>query len=230
MLRTNLSTRPFYNERAVHVAAGVVAVLAIAVAAWQVVRIVRFSQHKTDLNAVVTKDRAEAEKNEREAAQILGKLDKKEVAQVTAAATEANDLINQRTFSWTQLFNELQATMPEDVMLMTIRPEFKDGVTTLTFDLQGKTAEDISDFWEHLEKIGTFHDVVWSTVQVTEQGFQRIQMKAVYTSHAPVPQNATTIPAPVPAPEPAAAENPAAAPPAAAASAQPGRGRGRGGR
>jgi len=122
------------------------------------------------------------------------------------------------------------ATMPEDVMLMTIRPEFKDGVTTLTFDLQGKTAEDISDFWEHLEKIGTFHDVVWSTVQVTEQGFQRIQMKAVYTSHAPVPQNATTIPAPVPAPEPAAAENPAAAPPAAAASAQPGRGRGRGGR
>src|SRR6185295_9768941 len=129
VLRTNLSTRPFYNERAVHVAAGVVAALAIAIAAWQVVRIVRFSQHKTDLNAVVTKDRAEAEKNEREAAQILGKLDKKEVAQVTAAATEANDLINQRTFSWTQLFNELQATMPEDVMLMTIRPEFKDGVT-----------------------------------------------------------------------------------------------------
>jgi len=116
------------------------------------------------------------------------------------------------------------------VMLLTIRPEFKDGVTTLTFDLQGKTAEDISDFWEHLEKIGTFHDVVWSTVQVTEQGYQRIQMKAIYTSQAPAPQNATTIPAPVPAPEPAAAENPAAAPPAAAASAQPGRGRGRGGR
>ena len=138
MLRTNLSTRPFYNERAVHVAAGVIAAVAIAVGAWQVVRIVRFSQHKTDLNAVITKDRAEAEKNEREAAQILGKLDKKEVALVTAAATEANDLINQRTFSWTQLFNELQATMPEDVMLMTIRPEFKDGVTTLNFDMVGR--------------------------------------------------------------------------------------------
>jgi Tfp pilus assembly protein PilN len=229
VLRTNLSTRPFYNERAVHVAAGVVAALAIAIAAWQVVRIVRFSQHKTDLNAVVTKDRAEAEKNEREAAQILGKLDKKEVALVTAAATEANDLINQRTFSWTQLFNELQATMPEDVMLMTIRPEFKDGVTTLNFDMQGKTAEDISEFWDHLEKTGGFHDVVWSGLQLTDQNFQRIQMRAVYTSHAPAPQNAITAPVPVPEPEPAAAENPPATPPAAA-SAQPGRGRGRGGR
>ena len=224
MLRTNLSTRPFYNERAVHVAAAVVAAAAIAIATWQVVRIIRFSHHKTDLNAVITKDRAEAEKNEREAAQILGKLDKKEVALVTAAATEANDLINQRTFSWTQLFNELQATMPEDVMLMTIHPEFKDGVTTLNFDMQGKTAEDISDFWDHLEKTGAFHDVVWSGLNLTEQGFQRIQMKAVYTSHVPSPQNAT----PIPAPEPAAAEQPPAAPPAGAASAQPGRGRGRG--
>jgi Tfp pilus assembly protein PilN len=227
VLRTNLSTRPFYNERAVHVVVAVVTALAIAVAAWQVVRIIRLSHTKTDLNAVIAKDRAEADKNVREAAQIRSKLDQKEVALVSAAATEANDLIEQRTFSWTQLFNELQATLPEDVMLMMIKPEFKEGVTTLSFDLQGKSPEDVQDFWDHLEKTGAFHDVVWSNLQMTEQGFQRIQMRVVYTSHAPSPQTASTVPQPVPQPETVDTPQPAASEPAPA---QPvaGRGRGRG--
>jgi Tfp pilus assembly protein PilN len=198
VLRTNLSTRPFYNERAVHVAAGVVAALAMAIAVWQVVRIVRFSHQKTELNAAITRDRADSEKNAREAAQIRSKLDQKEVAMVAAAAAEANDLIEQRTFSWTQLFNELQSTLPYDVMLTSIRPEFKEGVTTLNFDLQGKSADDVQDFWDHLEKTGAFHDVVWSGLQLTEQGFQRIQMKAMYTSHAPSPQAASVPPTPAP--------------------------------
>ena len=33
MLRTNLSTRPFYNERAVHVALGLVALVVLALTA-----------------------------------------------------------------------------------------------------------------------------------------------------------------------------------------------------
>ena len=34
MLRTNLATRPFYNERGVHLVLGVVAVLGLAVLAF----------------------------------------------------------------------------------------------------------------------------------------------------------------------------------------------------
>jgi Tfp pilus assembly protein PilN len=133
---------------------------------------------------VVTKDRAEAEKNEREAAQILGKLDKKEVAQVTAAATEANDLINQRTFSWTQLFNQLEATLPGDVMLTAVRPDFKDGVTQVNMDIEGRGGEEIDSFWERLEKTGAFHDIAWSGLTVTEDGIHHLQMTAVYTGAA----------------------------------------------
>jgi Tfp pilus assembly protein PilN len=209
VLRTNLSTRPFYNERAVHAIAAAVAVLALAIAAWQVSRIVRLSHDKTEFNAAITRDKAEAEKAEREAAQIRSGLDQKELAAVSGAASEANDLIEQRTFSWTQLFNELQATLPEDVMLTSIHPEFKEGVTTLNFDLQGKSAENIDEFWDHLEKTGSFHDIQWSAVQVTDEGLRRIQMKAVYTPHAAGPQTASTI-GPAPAAQPATIPPPAA--------------------
>ena len=38
------------------------------------------------------------------------------------AAQEANALIDQRTFSWTELFNQIEATLPPDVMLTSVRP------------------------------------------------------------------------------------------------------------
>jgi hypothetical protein len=181
MLRTNLSTRPFYNERAVYAMAAVVAALVLAVAAWQAVRVVRLSKYKTELNTAIRRDRNEAEARIRDAEQIRRGLNQKELAEVAAAAKEANELIERRTFSWTGLFNQLEATLPEDVMLMGVHPDFKDGETTVSLDLQGRASDDIDAFWDRLDKIGAFRDIQWSAVDVGEDGLHKVQMKAVYT-------------------------------------------------
>lgn len=180
MIRTNLSTRPFYNERAIHALAAIVAVLVVAVAAWQGVRIVQMSRYKTDLNAAIRKHRSETDIRERDAAQIRRGIDQKQLAIVSAQAKEANELIEERTFSWTQLFNLLEATLPDDVMLAAVRPEFKDGVTMINLELQGRSSEDIQAFWDRLEKTGAFHDVEWSAVSAMEST-DKMQMRAVYT-------------------------------------------------
>jgi hypothetical protein len=181
VLRTNLSTRPFYNERAVYAMAAGVAVLVLALTAWQAVRVVRLSKYKTELNTAVRRDRDEADARIRDAEQIRRGLDQKELAVVAAAAKEANELIERRTFSWTGLFNQLEATLPEDVMLVGVRPEFKDGDTMVNLDLQGKESDDIDAFWDRLEKIGFFRDIQWSGVDVGEDGIHKVQMKALYT-------------------------------------------------
>jgi Tfp pilus assembly protein PilN len=181
MLRANLSTRPFYNERGVHAAAALVALLAVAVAAWQGYHIVQLSRHKTELNTAIRKHRSETDLRERDAAQVRRGLNQKELAAIALQAKEANQLIEQRTFSWTELFNHLETTLPDDVMLMAVRPEFKDGVTTLDFDLQGKSSADIQTFWDRLEKTGAFHDVTWSAVTEADNGLDKMQMRAVYT-------------------------------------------------
>ena len=77
------------------------AVLVIALTAWQVTRVVRLSAYKTELNATVRRDRAEAEKLTRDAGEIRRGMNQQELAIVSAAAAEANDLIDQRAFSWT---------------------------------------------------------------------------------------------------------------------------------
>lgn len=181
MLRTNLSTRPFYNERAVHVVAALVALVLLAITAWQVVRVVRLSRYKTELNAAIKRDKNEAEYRTKEAASVRRGLDQKELAVVSQAAKEANLLIEQRTFSWTQLFNHLEATLPEDVMLISVRPEFDEGETQVSLDLQGRESDDIDTFWDSLEQTGAFRDIQWSAVMVTEEGLNKIQMTAVYT-------------------------------------------------
>ncbi len=181
MIRTNLSTRPFYNERAVHAAAVVVALVVLAITAWQVVRVVRLSRYKTELNTVIKRDRNEADYRAKDAAHIRRGLNQKELTVVAAAAKEANELIEQRTFSWTALFNQLESTLPEDVMLTAVRPEFKDGETQVNLEVQGRRSDDIDAFWDRLEKTGAFRDIQWSAVNVSEDGLHRIQMKAAYT-------------------------------------------------
>ena len=61
MLRTNLSTRPFYNERAVHIAIGLAAVLVAALTIWNIVRVVTLSRQNTELATRVNREHAEAE-------------------------------------------------------------------------------------------------------------------------------------------------------------------------
>lgn len=184
MLRTNLSTRPFYNERAIHAVAAVIAIVVIAITAWQVARVIRLSAYKTELNAAIARDKNEADRLAREAEDIRRGLDQKELSVVVTAAKEANGLIEQRTFSWTQLFNHLEATLPEDVMLTSVSPDFEEGVTHVNMEIQGRGGDVIDSFWERLEKTGAFHDIEWTGLTVSEDGIHRLQMSAVYTGAA----------------------------------------------
>ncbi len=180
MLRTNLSTRPFYNERGVRVALGAMALLVLAVTGWQGTRVVKLSRYRTELNTSIRREQRETDDFNRRAADVRRNINTQELATVAAAAKEANDLIEQRTFSWTALFNQLEATLPQDVMLVSVRPEFKDGRTNINLEIQGRRSEDIGAFWDHLEKTGQFRDVQWSNETVTDDGLHRMAMRATY--------------------------------------------------
>jgi Tfp pilus assembly protein PilN len=184
VLRTNLSTRPFYNERAVHGLIAVLAAIVLLVTIFQVARVVSLSRYKTELTTAIQRDQQESEQRTREAGAIRRGMNQQELATVAAAAREANDLIEQRTFSWTQLFNQLEATLPENVMLTAVRPQFKEGATHVNMDIQGRRTEDIDAFFEKLEQTGAFHDVQWSAESVTEEGLHHMTMTAVYTPEA----------------------------------------------
>jgi Tfp pilus assembly protein PilN len=230
MLRTNLATRPFYNERAIHIALAAAAIVVLAITFVNVSRIVTLSRRNTELSSRTDADRAEASRLSTEAARIRRSINKDELALVVNAAQEANALIDQRTFSWTEFFNQIESTIPPDVMLTSVRPSFKDGVTSVTMMVKARQNADIDEFMEKLEATGLFENVLAPSSESTEDGLWRATVEGVYVSKAAAadepPAASPAAPSKSP-PSPAAPEGKRVPPKSAAPIAQTPRDRGR---
>ena len=158
MLRSNLATRPFYNERAAHFVIGLAGVIVLVITVLNVIRVVTLSRHHTELSARTNADRAEAGRLTADAARIRTTINKDELALIVAAAQEANALIDQRTFSWTEFFNQIESTLPPDVMLTSVRPPSRR-LTNVAMSLLARQAPDLEEFMDKLERRARFDDV-----------------------------------------------------------------------
>jgi Tfp pilus assembly protein PilN len=219
MLRSNLATRPFYNERAIHLLIALAGVMVLAITVWNVSQIVVLSRRSTELSARTNAERGEAARLSTEATRIRRTINKDELALVVNAAQEANALIDQRTFSWTEFFNQIESTIPPDVMLTSVRPSFKEGVTRVTMIVLGKQTADLDEFIEKLEATGFFEQVYAPTSELTDEGLRRATIESVYVGHTGASEEAPSAPAQPPAG--AGAPGRAAQPPSGAAPVTP---------
>jgi Tfp pilus assembly protein PilN len=178
MLRTNLATKPFYNERLVSWLIAGAAVLVIAFTAFNVSQYLRLSGRQGGLEADAARDEGLARTLTARAAEARGRIDAKSLERVRAQAAEANGIIDARTFPWTMLFDDIEATLPPTVMLTAITPSIEaDGTSTVRLTVLGRTVEAIDDFIEKLEATKRFENVQPSTEVVTEEGlFQTLVM------------------------------------------------------
>jgi hypothetical protein len=218
MLRSNLSTRPFYNERLVHLALALVGVIVAVITVLNVVRVVQLSRQNTTLTARIRDDRAAAEDFGRRARETRLGIDQKELKVVVASAQEANELIDSRTFSWTGFFNYIEATLPPDVMLVSVRPTINEGKTMITMGVRARRSPDIDEFIEKLEATGAFENIFPMQQTTRDDGLIDAPVQAEYAPSADAtPPNAQPSPAPVPKPTSSAPAVPNAASSSAAA-------------
>ena len=184
MLRTNVSTRPFYNERAAHVVIGVVAGLVLLATLINVVWVISLSARNTMLGTQIRQDEQTAAKLDAEARSLRSRINQQELAVVVGAAREANALIDQRTFSWTEFFNLIEATLPADVMLMSVSPTVKDGETEVRMKVLARRAEDIDAFMESLEGTKAFSGLLPISEQLNEAGLHDVDLVGRYAAPA----------------------------------------------
>src|SRR5690242_7490002 len=184
MLRSNLSTRPFYNERAVQLVLGLVAVVVVALTAFNAIRIVALSRQNTELSALISRDRGEAERLAGEAHRIRAGINPEELKATATAADAANRLIDQRTFSWTEFFNRIEETLPDDVMLTAVQPSFEQQRSVVQMTVLARRTEDVDEFIEKLEATGAFTEVLPSSEDRTEDGLHRVLLNGVYSAGA----------------------------------------------
>ncbi len=185
MLRTNLSTRPFYNERAVHLLLGLLALVVIGVTVYNVSRMLTLSRERTVLTAQAEADEARGRELERQATTIQRDVSSEELTVIAAAAREANAIIDQRTFSWTELFNRIEATLPAGVMITSVRPDVGDDGISIALVVIGRGVEDIDAFMENLEESGGFEELLSRQEEVMEDGMYRAALVGRYVAEEP---------------------------------------------
>jgi type IV pilus assembly protein PilN len=202
VIRTNLSTRPFYNERAVYAWLLVTALIVAAFTAFNIERGMRYQRSDTELVSQASRDEARAAELHRQANKLRATVDPRQVEVASTAARQANDLIDRRTFSWTELLNRFETTLPDEVRITAIRPRIdRDGGILLAVNVIARSVDDVNEFMENLEQTGAFSNINTASDKVNEDGQLESQIEAMY-----VPANAKA---------PAAAEQRPRAAPAA---------------
>jgi Tfp pilus assembly protein PilN len=160
MLRTNLSTRPFYNERGVHGAILAVALVVAAFTIFNLTQIVLLTRRYSDFSGRAAAAESRAGELRAHAAQTRQAIDTSQLDSVSSAAREVNDIINQRLFSWTDLLTRLEETLPDDVRITSLRPRVeRDGTVTIQMTVAGVSVDDIEQFMANLEQTTAFSDV-----------------------------------------------------------------------
>ena len=171
MIRTNLSTRPFYNERAVHLWLAAVAVAVVAATAFNVSRVIHYSRSDTQLATQASRDEARAGDLRRQAARLRASVDPRQIDFASADARQANDLIDRRTFSWTALFNQFETTLPDEVRITAVKPKIdRELGIILLITVVARSVDDVNTFMENLEATGAFKNANSAEEHFDEQG------------------------------------------------------------
>jgi hypothetical protein len=171
MLRTNLATRPFYNERVVHAVLLLVLVLTVALTVFNVARIVSLSRRHAEVSGRAARAETKAAALRRSADGVRRSINARELEAVAAEARQANDIIDGRTFSWTDLFNQFETTLPEEVRIVSVAPRIeRDGRMIVAMAVVGRRTEDIDSFVEKLEATGTFSGLLTHQQSVNQDG------------------------------------------------------------
>ncbi|HEX7086228.1 MAG TPA: hypothetical protein VF198_07680 [Vicinamibacterales bacterium] len=180
-LRTNLSTRPFYNERAVQTVIAVFGALVLIATLFNVWQLVALTTQDRSRSAEAVEAERRTRELQQETARARSSIDRERVAAVAEAAREANAVIRGRTFSWTALFNRIESTLPPDVRIVSVQPRVDEGgQLTVGIVVEAMSIADIDAFIVALEDTGAFENLLARTEQETEDGLIEARLEGRY--------------------------------------------------
>jgi Tfp pilus assembly protein PilN len=188
MIRTNLSTRPFYNERAVRLWLGVIALLVVVATLFNASRLLQYTTDNSQQAQAAERDERRAKELRDQASRLRASVDIKQVEFASTEARQANDLIDRRTFSWTELFNHFETTLPDEVRIVSVRPRLdRDQGFVILITVVARGVDDVNSFIENLEKTGAFFSGGSLEEHVNEQSQLEAQLQINYVPMTPTP-------------------------------------------
>jgi Tfp pilus assembly protein PilN len=194
MLRTNISTRAFYNERVVMLALAVIGLAVLAFTLFNVTQLAALTSRQSTLRAEADRAERGARDLRQKAVRARESVDQARLAAVAAAAHEANSLIDRRVFSWTELFNRFEATLPAGVRIAAVRPSVdQEGRLIMSIAVVARSVNDVDAFIEALEGTHAFSELLSREERFNEEDLLEATLRGFYRpERAPAASAAAT--------------------------------------
>ena len=173
----NLSTRPFPAYRAANAGLGILLVILLVIAAWQAYGFIHYSSLISEIRETERNSRVQSEALGHRLADLERELNTPEATAKLSEVNFLNDIIARKTFSWTEVFSQLEILVPNDVHLMGLSPEISAaGPIVMRMNVRGRTVDSISELISALEQSPAFENVVVSTEQKTDSATRDVDV------------------------------------------------------
>ena len=187
-LNINLATQPYEDSRKFWLRWGPALGLAgIITLGLMVTAILAWKDARKDQNQISSfqKQIAACEQERSKAQEVL---DRPENRSTRDQSQFINDLIRRKSFSWTQVFSDLERIMPSQIHVTAIHPELKDNLLRLKLSVAGQSRERAIELVRRMEQSPRFaqpyiHEE--SAVQAQNAGdTSHTEIEAVYLPQA----------------------------------------------
>ncbi len=171
-IHLNLAARPYRDYRPVYAVVVAMSLLTAFLMLNNVDTYYRYIRETRSTRAEIAsiENQTGQERRKREAAQQrLTGLDLKLLDQQTKFV---NSQLSERAFSWSNLLDELESVLPDDVRLTSVGPTFEqDGTISLAMQFRSKSANGMLETINRMNEDPQFRDPFPRSDSVTEDGY-----------------------------------------------------------
>lgn len=158
-IELNLASRPIVNRRRVLVLGTAAFVVLLGLAIFQAATYARNWGSGRAIAENVARLESQSTQLQREQKQLEDRLKRPDAVQVLDLSYFLNSLIIQKSFSWTQTFMDLEKIVPDDVLIVSLRPEvLEPNRVRLDLVAIGKSPDALLDFVRRLEQSDKFSE------------------------------------------------------------------------
>jgi Tfp pilus assembly protein PilN len=156
----NLATEPLVNNRPFYLASALLSIAALAAAAWLAGKSLDNYQSTRAMRVKAAQLSTEIRTLDDEQRRIEGMLRRPDVARVFTRADFLNELIELKSFSWTQVFMDLEKELPGGVHVSTIVPrQDAEGRVEVKLTVVARDSASLIELLRRLERSPAFHGV-----------------------------------------------------------------------
>jgi type IV pilus assembly protein PilN len=141
-IHLNLATRPFEDKRLFVATVVATGVLIAALAYFNFDTYLRYTSQTQSTRATIAKLDAQTEQEQRRAQVVTQQLRSIDISGLAQQTAFINAQIAERAFSWSELLDNLEDVLADDVRITSIAPSFRpDGIVHLELACEAKTSE-----------------------------------------------------------------------------------------